>query len=80
MQYETLFWEIIETLDKCGALPHLMIAGSWAEYIYSESLGDGVRAGFRTRDIDIVILNIRKPAEKLPMIDDGRPQTTIMNA
>jgi len=59
------FWGAIEIFDKKGLLPHFMIIGSWAEYLYSETFGKNVRAGLRTRDIDIFIPNIYKPAEKV---------------
>lgn len=34
-QQET-FWEAIEIFNKLGVLSHIVIIGSWAEYIYEE--------------------------------------------
>ena len=68
--YEKTFWEIISALDKSGALPHVMIVGSWAEFLYSKSLGDNVRPGFRTRDMDILVPNIYRPNKSLPLVDE----------
>ena len=65
-----IFWEIIEVFDKKGLLPHFMIVGSWAEYLYSEAFEENVRAGLRTRDIDIFIPNIYKPAGKVSFSDE----------
>lgn len=56
------FWEIIDLLDKENALNHLIVIGSWAEYLYEQSgLLSGFRSELRTRDIDFVIRNKRKP-------------------
>ncbi len=60
------FWEIIEILHEASALPHVMIIGSWAEYLYQESgtLAD-YKTNFKTRDLDLLIPNIRKPREAI---------------
>lgn len=59
------FWEIIDLLDKENALNHLIVIGSWAEYLYEQSgLLSGFRSELRTRDIDFVIRNKRKPNSK----------------
>jgi hypothetical protein len=55
------FWNVIDTLNECGLLPHLMIIGSWSEYVYSQAFDDKLLAGFRTQDMDILIPNIRVP-------------------
>ncbi len=56
------FWNIIEILDKNKLLQHLVLIGSWVEYIYKESgLLKDFNASLRTRDVDFLIRNIRKP-------------------
>jgi len=55
------FWNVIDALHECGLLPHLMIIGSWSEYVYSQAFDDKLLAGFRTQDMDILIPNIRVP-------------------
>ena len=34
-EQETAFWDAIEAFDKEGLLPHVILIGSWAEYVYS---------------------------------------------
>ncbi|MCL2525933.1 MAG: nucleotidyltransferase domain-containing protein [Coriobacteriia bacterium] len=55
------FWKVVEVLEDTGLLPHLMIVGSWAEYIYAQAYGDQLLASFRTQDVDILVPNIRIP-------------------
>jgi len=50
---EKVFWEIIEVLHQSAFLPHIMIIGSWAEYLYPYYLGDDYVPNLKTRDVDI---------------------------
>jgi hypothetical protein len=64
---DQLFWEVISTLFETDVLPYVMIVGSWAEFVYAESLGQNLRPGFRTMDMDIMFPNIRVPAKKIDL-------------
>jgi len=57
--------EILNNLDKAGCLEHVMLIGSWADYLYSVAgvLPD-YESRIRTLDLDFLIFNIRKPKEK----------------
>lgn len=48
-----VFWEIIEVLRCSALLPHVMIIGSWAEYLYPYYLGENYLPNLKTRDIDL---------------------------
>lgn len=56
------FWRLLGLMRDAGALPHVLIIGSWAEYLYAQSgLLPGYVANLRTLDIDFLIRNQRKP-------------------
>jgi len=57
------FWNVIDAFNECGLLPHLMIIGSWSEYVYSQAFDDTLLAGFRTQDMDVLVPNIRVPKQ-----------------
>lgn len=47
-----IFWEIIEVLNRSALLPHVMVIGSWAEYLYTYCIGDDFIPNLKTRDVD----------------------------
>ena len=52
----------LEALKETGLLPHVLVIGSWAEYLYQESdPGRGFVKHLQTRDLDIFLENLRKP-------------------
>ena len=46
---EKAFWDAIEVFSSTGALPHIMVIGSWAEYLYTYYFVDGYEPNVRTR-------------------------------
>lgn len=62
---EKAFWEAIDVFELTGALPYVMVIGSWAEYLYTNLFTDGYEPNVRTRDVDCFYPNIRKPNEKI---------------
>lgn len=58
---ELAFWETIKILDEKHVLPCVMVIGSWAEYIYSYYFESNYQPNIRTRDVDFLYPNIRKP-------------------
>jgi hypothetical protein len=65
-----IFWETIKILKKNNVLEHVVLIGSWAEYIYevSDYLKD-FKANLKTKDIDFLIKNINKPKEGINIIE-----------
>lgn len=61
---------VMRKLDEASCLEHVMLVGSWADYLYSAS---GVLTDYesriRTLDLDFLIHNIRRPAEKKNAIE-----------
>jgi len=61
-----IFWETIKILDKNKILEHIVLIGSWAEYIYETSGSlKNFEANLKTKDIDFLIKNINKPKERI---------------
>ena len=70
MSQKGTFWEIIEIFEQKGILEHVMLIGSWAEFIYQESgYFNNFQANLRTRDVDWLIKNIRRPPNKINLIE-----------
>ena len=65
MNYQA-FWKFIKLLHDNDLLEHVIVIGSWCEYIYAQSgvLPD-YSAMIRTLDIDFLVKNMRKPTEKV---------------
>jgi len=48
-----IFWKTIKILEKNKFLEHVILIGSWAEYIYEVSgYLKGFEANLKTKDID----------------------------
>ncbi len=61
------FQHLLSLLNESGALPHIMIIGSWAEYLYSKTHVVDYDFSLKTQDIDILLPNIRRPLEKIAL-------------
>jgi len=61
---EKEFWDILETFKTEGLLQHVMLIGSWAEYIYQNCFESGFKANLRTTDVDFLYHNLRRPIGK----------------
>jgi hypothetical protein len=71
-QKET-FDKIITVLHDSGMTPYVILIGSWAEYIYEAvNFFEGYRSMMRTRDIDFLVRNLKKPSEKTDFLDRMR--------
>jgi len=64
-EQESVFWEIIETFDEQTLLQYVMLIGSWAEYIYQHYYNSDYTANLRTRDVDFLYTNLRRPKNKI---------------
>lgn len=57
---------LLKVLSDNQILDHIILAGSWAEYVYAQSgLLPGFSLELRTIDIDFLIKNIKKPTEPI---------------
>lgn len=66
---ENVFWKTIDIFNKAKILPHILIIGSWAEYVYETScyVGSGFKSNLKTMDIDFLIKNLRLPKNKIDL-------------
>jgi hypothetical protein len=60
------FEEIIRILHVETILPYVVIIGSWAEYLYEQTkyFDTNFKSNLRTRDVDVLYGNIKKPGYK----------------
>lgn len=65
---EDAFWDTIKALDELGILQHVMVIGSWAEYLFPPLFETNFVPNIRTRDVDFFYRNINIPKEKVPLI------------
>lgn len=56
------FWSFLRLLADNDLLKHVVVIGSWAEYLYAQAgvLPD-FEANLRTLDIDFLVKNLRRP-------------------
>jgi hypothetical protein len=68
------FWDIIKTLHATHALEHVIVIGSWSEYMYQESGALNLRTSLKTQDMDLLVPNINKPREKIDLVAEFQKQ------
>ena len=68
---EKVFWNTIDKFAQLDLLKHIVIIGSWAEYLYHKA---GILPGFspnlRTMDMDAVLNNIRRPVPNVNISEE----------
>lgn len=73
------FWQTIALFHDVGVLDHIVVVGSWAEYLYQESgVIPGFRSSFRTQDFDVLLRNIRLPKTSLDLVAELTRQGYLM--
>ena len=73
------FWQTIALFHDVGVLEHIVVVGSWAEYLYQESgVIPGFRSSFRTQDFDVLLRNIRLPKISLDLVAELTRQGYLM--
>ena len=64
------FHEILSILSSHGVLGHLILIGSWSEYIYEDAgIFDGFEANLRTKDYDFFVPNAARPSPPVKLKD-----------
>lgn len=75
------FDKAIEILSVAGALEHVAIIGSWAERLYSAcNVVPGLSFMPITRDLDVLVLNMRRPSTPIPLIDIAKNSGAIVES
>ncbi len=62
------FWKFIKLLSDNGLLGHVIVIGSWAEYVYAQGgVLEGFEANLRTLDIDFLVRNMKRPTSPVSL-------------
>lgn len=64
---EAAFWSTIKVLSDADALPYMVVIGSWAEYLFSFYFDSNYIPNIRTRDVDFLYPNIRRPTRQIKL-------------
>lgn len=68
-EQEQAFWETIKVLHELDILPHIMLIGSWAEYLYPLLFESEFEPNIRTRDIDFFYRNLKLPDKPVRFVE-----------
>ena len=69
INYENEFLKFLACMKESGCLDYVVLIGSWAEYIYQHAkILPEYEANFRTKDIDFLIINLKKPKERRDLV------------
>ena len=75
------FWNFIKLLSDNDLLNHVIVIGSWAEYIYAQAgVLPGFEANLRTLDIDFLVRNMRRPATPVNVVGLAREAGYLIEA
>lgn len=63
------FFRFLQFLNDCKALEHIIVCGSWAEFVYAQTgLLPGFTLRLRTLDVDFLVRNIRRPPTPINLV------------
>lgn len=63
----------LRVLDGAGCLEHVVLIGSWAEYMYAHTdILPGFSPNIRTRDVDFLVRNLRRPQPAASVAAEAR--------
>ena len=70
-EQQKAFSKVLDLINEAGCLPHVILVGSWAEFVYREAgLLEGFAPQIKTMDVDFLVRNLRRPnpaAELIPL-------------
>ena len=63
----------LRVLDGAGCREHVVLIGSWAEYMYAHTdILPGFSPNIRTRDVDFLVRNLRRPQPAASVAAEAR--------
>ncbi len=68
-EQEQAFWDTIKVLDELDVLSHVMLIGSWAEYLFPQLFETEFEPNIRTRDIDFFYRNLKLPNKPVRFVE-----------
>ena len=75
------FKRVLDLVNDAGCMPHVMLVGSWAEFLYRESgFLPGFEANIRTMDVDFLVRNLRRPSPPARLAACAREQGFLVES
>lgn len=75
------FARVLDLVDEAGCMPHVILAGSWAEFVYRESgLVREFCPNIKTMDVDFLIRNLRRPTPAVRLASLARERGFLVDA
>jgi hypothetical protein len=68
-EQEQAFWDTIKVLHELDVLSHVMLIGSWAEYLFPQLFETEFEPNIRTRDIDFFYRNLKLPNRPIRFVE-----------
>jgi len=68
-EQEQAFWDTIKVLQELDVLSHVMLIGSWAEYLFPALFETEFEPNIRTRDIDFFYRNLKLPNKPVRFVE-----------
>lgn len=68
-EQEQAFWDTIKVLHELDILSHVMLIGSWAEYLFPMLFETEFEPNIRTRDIDFFYRNLKLPNKPVRFVE-----------
>lgn len=80
-EQQKAFMDVLDLLEEAGCMPHVVLVGSWVEFVYREA---GVIAGFaphiKTMDVDFLVRNLRRPNPAVSLASQARKRGFFVEA
>lgn len=65
--------KFLSLLQSCGCLEHVVLIGSWAEFLYGETKAlPDFEPNIKTMDVDFLVQNLRKPSPAVNVVTAAR--------
>ncbi|WP_227766349.1 GSU2403 family nucleotidyltransferase fold protein [Zhaonella formicivorans] len=64
-EQKRVFWDTMKLFKEIGLLPHVLLIGSWVEYVYEFAYYKDYYSNLRTRDLDFLVKNINRPSNPI---------------
>lgn len=71
----------LRLLDGLGCLQHVILIGSWAEFLYEKAgLLEGFEPNIKTMDIDFLVRNMRRPNPEVQVAAEARGEGYLVES
>ena len=78
---ELEFIRFLRLLDETGALDHVVLIGSWAEYLYERAgVLEEFESNIRTLDMDFLVRNLRRPSPAVQLAAEARKHGYLVSS